>query len=203
VECALAMAEGGARVVQLRAKSWGSGAMLRAAECIKRRLSENPPQLFINDRADVAAAVEATGVHVGQEDLPPRRLGGEFPRLLIGLSTHDEMQLDAALADDCLTYVAFGPVFPTHSKAHAEADVGVARLAEAYRKARKSRLPLVAIGGISEGTLPAVAQACDLVAMIGHLLPERGASRPYTAIRERVSRIGSDLATWGIGEPST
>jgi len=200
VESALAMADGGASVLQLRAKSGGAEAMRRAAVEIESRLFKDGPRLFINDRADVAAAVGANGVHVGQDDLPPKRLRVEFPSLLVGLSTHNEEKLEEALDDESLAYVAFGPVFATQSKAHAEAEVGLTRLATAYEKTRLRKLPLVAIGGITDATLPKVARACDLVAVIGLLLPEGGSTRPYTKIRERASQIASRLSEWGIGQ---
>ena len=123
---------------------------------------------IVNDRADVARAVDADGVHVGQDDLPvesARALVG--PGKLIGYSTHVLEQVreaDRSTAD----YIAFGPIFPTASKENPDAVVGLEGLAEARKATRK---PLVAIGGITLENARAVIEAgADSVAVIRGLL---------------------------------
>jgi thiamine-phosphate pyrophosphorylase len=110
-------------------------------------------------------------VHVGQNDLPPevaRRLLG--PAVLVGCSTHSTDQLTQALAAP-VDYVAFGPVFVTSTKANPDPVVGLVGLRAAARQAAVSGVPLVAIGGITLATAPAVlAAGATAVAVISDLL---------------------------------
>jgi thiamine-phosphate pyrophosphorylase len=124
--------------------------------------------LIINDRADIGRAVEANGVHVGQDDLHvemARRVVG--PDKIVGVSTHSLEQVreaDQSSAD----YIAFGPIFPTQTKQHPDAVVGLDGLRAARGVTRK---PLAAIGGITLERAEMVLEAgADLVAVIGDLL---------------------------------
>lgn len=125
--------------------------------------------VIVNDRADLAAMSHASGVHVGQDDLPPaaaRALVGESA--IVGLSTHSPGQVEAALAEP-ITYVAIGPVFGTSTKETGYAAVGLDMVKTAARLARG--LPVVAIGGITLETAPAVLEAgASCVAVIGDLV---------------------------------
>ena len=107
--------EGGARIVQLREKDLADGDFLRLAEIFRERTAKADMMLIINDRVDVALAVEADGVHLGQEDFPIRAARGIAPDLLIGASTHD---LDEALRaqGEGADYVNIGPIFATGTK---------------------------------------------------------------------------------------
>lgn len=125
--------------------------------------------LIIDDRADVALLLDA-GVHVGQDDLAPadaRRLLGAGR--MIGFSTHNLAQL-AAAAGEPVDYLAFGPVFPTSSKANPDPVVGLDGLAQARAAVRA---PLVAIGGVTRANARQVFEAgADAVAVIHDILPE-------------------------------
>lgn len=162
-EIARALAEAGVRLVQLRDKQATSLVLLEQA---RQLLSLLPPDcsLIINDRADVAALAGAAGVHLGQDDLPvaaARALLG--PQKIIGLSTHNQAQLEAAqtLPAD---YLALGPVFATATKADTEPVVGLERLRVLRRLTDK---PLVAIGGITpENAASVLAAGVDTVAVI-------------------------------------
>jgi len=116
----------------------------------------------------VALALNADGVHLGQDDLPvglARRALG--PGKWIGYSTHDLAQVREA-DESSADYIAFGPIFPTGSKGNPDPVVGLAGLAEARKATRK---PLVAIGGITVGNARAVMEVgADSVAVIGGLL---------------------------------
>ena len=166
-DIARVLAEAGVRLIQLRAKQATSQVLLAEA---RRLLSLLPPEslLIVNDRADVAELAGAAGVHLGQDDLPvaeARALLGSGK--LIGFSTHNPEQLAAAdrLGPD---YVAYGPVFPTASKAAPEPVVGLDGLRAARRLTAK---PLVAIGGITAGNAAAVLEAgADSVALISDWL---------------------------------
>jgi thiamine-phosphate pyrophosphorylase len=125
--------------------------------------------VIVNDRADLAAMSRAAGVHVGQDDLAPaaaRALVGEGA--IVGLSTHTPAQVEAALAQP-ITYVAIGPVFGTASKDTGYTAVGLEMVQTAARLSRG--LPVVAIGGITLETAPAVlAAGASCVAVIGDLV---------------------------------
>jgi thiamine-phosphate pyrophosphorylase len=163
--------DAGIRLVQLRAKSLTLGPMVELAESAVRACEGYGARLIINDRVDVAALSGAAGVHLGQTDLSPndaRRIIGD--RAWLGLSTHDDRQVEAALAEP-ISYVAIGPVYPTLSKENPEATVGLAGVTRAATLAHRRRLPLVAIGGITLRTAPDVlAAGADAIAVITGLL---------------------------------
>ena len=123
----------------------------------------------MNDRADMAGLIGA-GLHVGQDDLAPadcRALLG--PAALLGYSTHNSDQLDAADSQP-VNYVAIGPVFATVSKHKPGPIIGLDDLRNWRRRCGR---PLVAIGGITRETAPAVfAAGADSVAVIGDMLPK-------------------------------
>ena len=127
--------------------------------------------LIINDRVDVALALGADGIHLGQTDLPvraARRLLG--PSAIIGYSTHNLEQVKAAL-DLPLDYLAFGPIFETRSKLNPDPVAGLEGLRAA--KALAGELPLVAIGGIAPSNVAdALAAGADSLAIISALLKE-------------------------------
>jgi thiamine-phosphate pyrophosphorylase len=148
-------------------------------------LARNDGGIFIvNDRCDVAAAVGADGVHLGQEDLPiadARAILG--PGKLIGISTHNLMQAVEAEAGGA-DYIGFGPIFPTATKEHPDPVVGVAGLREVRAKVR---LPIVAIGGINAGNISEVAAAgADCCAVVSAVL---AAPDPGKAMAELVKVI--------------
>jgi len=154
VEVAGEILEGGAAVLQLRAKSLDDRALLALATALWGLCQSAGVPFVLNDRADIARAVGADGVHVGQGDLPVgavRRVVG--PEVVIGLSTHSLEEALRAEAEgaDC---VGFGPVFPTRTKADAAPTVGLERLAEVVSRLR---IPVIAIGGIGAAEVPAVA----------------------------------------------
>jgi thiamine-phosphate pyrophosphorylase len=173
-----AFVRGGAAVVQLRLKEAGAGELLRLAR-EARKLCAGRALLLVNDRPDVARLAEADGVHLGQEDLPwPAARAILGPRALIGLSTHSDAQIDAAQGAD---YIGFGPIFATASKPGRPLPPphGIEGL---RRAVRRSRVPLVAIGGITIERASEVAGAgARCVAAIAQL---GGAPDPEAATRE-------------------
>jgi thiamine-phosphate pyrophosphorylase len=145
--------DGGARVLQVRIKPRGSAAsahasdIVRIARMARRVCDEAGAALVVNDRVDIAIAVRADGVHLGQTDLPiadARRIAGD--RLFIGVSTHDLEQVHAACAAGA-DYLGFGPVFATATKANPDAVQGLDGLRAAVLAAGST--PVVAIGGIT------------------------------------------------------
>jgi thiamine-phosphate pyrophosphorylase len=164
----------GVRLIQLRAKTARFGAFLDVAAEIAPLCSAAGATCIINDRADVAVLCGADGVHVGQDDLSvadARRVFKNAARPhLVGLSTHDDAQVAAALSQP-ISYLAIGPVFDTGSKDTGYGPVGLAHVERAAIAAHAAGLPLVAIGGITIERAPAVlAAGADAVAVIGDLL---------------------------------
>jgi thiamine-phosphate pyrophosphorylase len=158
----------GVRLIQFRDKHASSRQLYETCAELKELLRGSGCSLIVNDRADVARATDADGVHLGQDDLPvemARRVLA--PDRLIGCSTHSVSQVveaDRSTAD----YIAFGPIFPTASKENPDPVVGLEGLREARRVTRK---PLVAIGGITQRNAREVlAAGADSVAVIGDLL---------------------------------
>ena len=178
------LAAGGATLIQLREKTASPREFCDdAIEAMKiaRRLNV---RIIINDRVDIAMAVDADGVHVGQQDLPPdnaRRLLGDSR--IVGFSTHSVKQ--AVEADRApVDYIAIGPVFQTYTKENPHAVVGLEAIAEIRRQTSK---PLVAIGGITLARAPSVLEAgADSVAVISDLLSTGDISE---RIREFIDRI--------------
>lgn len=149
----------GVRLVQYRAKAdlpdLDDRQRLEQARALRRLCHSHGALFLVNDRPDLAMAVEADGVHLGQGDMPPalaRRLLG--PDRLIGLSTHQPDQLQQAVADGC-DYIGVGPVNATPTKPGRQA-VGLDYVAVA---AATCPIPFFAIGGIDATTLPAVRAA--------------------------------------------
>ncbi len=156
VDVVLAAVRGGVTVVQLREKDASSREMLELGRALLGRLRPLGVPLIVNDRVDLALALGADGVHVGQSDLPPevaRRLLG--PEALVGLSItgpEDLPTLDPSVVD----YAGVGPIFPTASKADATPALGLEGLAHLRRQLS---VPVVAIGGITLANASAVIAA--------------------------------------------
>lgn len=155
-------------MIQLREKEAPPRDFFEAAlEAVKTAHSLGA-RIIINDRADIALAVEADGVHLGQDDLPPecaRKLLGK--EKIIGFSTHN---LEQALAADSMPidYIAIGPIFETSTKERPDPVLGL----DALRRIRSSvSKPLVAIGGITLERVAAVFEAgADSAALISDIL---------------------------------
>lgn len=161
-------AERGATVVQIREKRATALEFYEHARASIAIAAERGVQLIINDRVDIALAAGATGVHLGQDDLPPeaaRHLLGE--NAVIGCSTHSVAQaLEAARMP--IDYLAIGPIFTTSTKENPDLVVGLDGLRAV--KAVIGSLPLVAIGGIKPvNTAEVFAAGADSVAMISGL----------------------------------
>lgn len=157
-------------LLQLRAKNLGAHDTLQLLRALRPLCSAAGTRLIANDRPDLALLAACDGVHIGQDDLPLGLVRKIAPNLLVGVSTHDEAQLAAALAEKP-DYVAFGPIFGTASKENADPSVGVERLSAAYNAARAAGIPLVAIGGIDLTRARQIAVSCDVIAVIAALLP--------------------------------
>ena len=182
-DAAAAFLEGGAGILQIRHKGHWSRDLFAACRQVARLCREAGADLIVNDRADFALLLGA-GLHVGQDDLPPRearKLMG--PDAAIGFSSHSANQLSAA-GGEPVDYVALGPVFGTASKQNPDPVIGV-------EEVRRSRAlldkPLVAIGGITlANALEVLRAGADSLAVIGGLLPPADAPAPVRALRQRM-----------------
>jgi thiamine-phosphate pyrophosphorylase len=182
---------GGARWLQLRAKTMPGGAFLDLATRVREIAHAAGAILVVNDRADIARLAGADGVHVGQEDLSPvaaKAIVG--PEAVIGFSTHTEAQIDAAVAQP-VRYIAVGPVFGTATKDTGYTSVGldlVRYAAAAIADGTSSPSPgLVAIGGITLDRAAAVIQAgATAVAVITDLL---STGNPESRVRAYLTRL--------------
>lgn len=181
VERALACVRGGATLVQLRLKDADARTQVEVARALIAALPSRIP-LIMNDRADLAIAAGAAGVHVGPEDLPAaavRRILG--PDRLVGVSVGNDVEaLQASDAD----YVGIGPVYATSSKGDAGAAIGVEEFARLVALCAR---PAVAIGGIdATNAAAAIAAGASGVAVIRALFsaddPERAAQLLRSAI---------------------
>jgi thiamine-phosphate pyrophosphorylase len=186
-------------LLQLRAKRASAQRVLELLERLGPACAQVGTRLIVNDRCDLALLAGAAGVHVGQDDVPLAAVRQLGPGLVVGLSTHTLDQLRAALQEQP-DYVAFGPIFATGSKQHADLVVGVGQLARAGELARGAGIPLVAIGGIGAQQLSLVAPHTDAVAAIALLFPESPASAPdfYTEVTRIAVRCQDSLARSGV-----
>ncbi len=159
-----AMLEAGIRFIQYREKE--KSGLARYEECLKLKelVASYGGTFIIDDFADLALAVDADGVHIGQDDLPPEKVRELLgPDKVIGLSTHSPEQLDKANAmGDIIDYVGVGPVHSTQTKKTAQ-PVGLEYVAYAVKNAR---VPFVAIGGLKENNIHEVREAGAQVASV-------------------------------------
>jgi len=176
LDLARAFLDGGARVLQLRAKELPSGPLLELSDALVSMASEYTAGIIVNDRVDVALLARAHGVHVGQDDLAPAAARDQLgPAAIIGYSTHSVRQVEAALQDP-VSYIAVGPVFGTATKNTGYSAVGLGLVSAATRLVRP--IPVVAIGGVRLDNARSVIDAgASAVAVIADLLTDDPAAR--------------------------
>ena len=187
VDIALAAVRGGATMVQLREKDATTRAFVEQARALKAALAPLGVPLAINDRLDVALAVDADGLHVGQDDMPveeARRLMG--PGKFIGLSitaVDQVLRPDAEAAD----YLGVGPIYLQRTKEDAAAPLGI----DGLRRLRGlTGKPIVAVGGLTpDNSAPVLAAGADGLAVVSAIV---AAADPEVA-------AGRFRALWGEG----
>ncbi|MBM3288781.1 MAG: thiamine phosphate synthase [Candidatus Hydrogenedentes bacterium] len=149
-----AVLDAGVRLIQFREKDLDGGELYRRAAAFRERTAEHGALLIVDDRVDVALAVEADGVHLGQGDLPVRVARAIAPDLVIGASTHDLHEAIAAQRDGA-SYVNIGPIFSTQTKRVAGGAIGPEAI-EAI--CPHLRIPFTTMGGIKAHN---IAQVLD------------------------------------------
>ena len=174
---------GGAKIVQLREKNLSTREMLQLAAALKELTREYGARFIVNDRLDVALAVDADGVHLGQEDMPARiarRLLG--PEKVLGVSVSSVEEALRAVEDGA-DYLGAGAVFPTATKEEARAIglEGLRAIASAVG------IPVVAIGGIDRTRVAEViAAGADGVAVVSAVM---AAADPCEAARKILAAV--------------
>ena len=178
-----AVLAGGAEMVQLREKTWPSGTLFPMAQRLRARCRAAGVPFIVNDRVDLALAVDADGVHLGQDDLPPAAARPLLkPGMILGLSTHSVEQAKTAQAAGA-DYVAVGSMFPTATKPEFQL-VGPA-LAREVRPV--VHVPLIGIGGITPDNVgDVIAAGADGVAVISAVC---AAPDPAAAARHFIAAI--------------
>lgn len=179
--------DGGARWFQLREKDMAAGKLTALAEELRALTAERGAHLIINDRADVALAVGADGVHLPARGLPPaiaRRIVGE--EMLVGVSTHSLAEARQAAEAGGADYIFFGPLFYTPSKAAYGPPVGLEALQE-VAAALGTSVPVIGLGGVKPGNVAEVLAhgACG-VALISAVI---AADDPAEAARGILSEM--------------
>ena len=170
---------GGVDMVQLRDKGADDDAILRAAALFRRICDEHEALFWVNDRADLALAAGADGVHVGQHDAPVEQVREQVgPDVLVGLSTHTTEQLDEALVSGA-DQLSVGPVFETPTKPGRPAT-GLELVR--YAALTAGETPWFAIGGVDRRTVREVAAAGAHRAVVVRAI--RDAPDPGLAARE-------------------
>jgi thiamine-phosphate pyrophosphorylase len=191
-ECAEKLIAAGVRLLQYRNKRASARELLESSKRLSSLLIPQGVSFVVNDRADVAWAAEASGVHIGQEDLQAEAARAVIGAgKLLGVSTHNVEQFADAAATSA-DYVAVGPVFSTSTKANPDPVIGIEML-------RRIRLltdkPIVAIGGITLDRAAEVVQAgADSVAIISDILlaPDPGQrARQYIELLEATNHAAA------------
>lgn len=176
--------EGGATVVQYREKEGTTRQLVEEALALHRLAREAGVPLIVNDRLDVALAVEADGVHVGQDDMPAtltRNLVGQ--ERIVGVSATN-LQEALQAEKDGGDYLGVGPIFATPTKPDAAPPMGLESLAEVCRRVS---IPVVAIGGINEHNAAAVIEAgADGVAVVSAIVAAPDVAAATRHLREVV-----------------
>ncbi|MBV8527031.1 MAG: thiamine phosphate synthase [Candidatus Dormibacteraeota bacterium] len=183
-----AVLRGGADVIQLREKDAEASVLLRAGAAFQRAAEEHGGLFVVNDRPDIALALGADGVHLGQDDLPvsvARQILG--PDALIGVSTHTPAQFEAADRD--ASYLCAGPVFATPTKAGRPATgLDLVRFAADRANRHLERRAWFAIGGLDTTTLPGVVAAGAQRAVVVRAVDTDDPEAAARALRERLMR---------------
>jgi thiamine-phosphate diphosphorylase len=191
IEGARLALEGGARIIQLRDKHATTRQLVQVGQELRALTRQYGALLIINDRLDVALAVEADGVHLGQDDMPAalaRKVTGE--NFIIGVSAETVEEARQAEADGA-SYLGVGPMFATTTKPDAGAPVGPERL-RAIKQAIS--IPVFGIGGITLQNAMQVLQAgadgiCVISAIMGAVDPAEATRRFLAMLAQREIRV--------------
>jgi thiamine-phosphate pyrophosphorylase len=181
------LVEAGVDAIQLREKEMEAGELLKVAAPILERCREAGIPFILNDRVDVAHALGADGVHVGQNDLPVADVRRLLPDAVVGWSTHAENEVDAAEHED-LDYFAVGPIYETPTKPGRPAvGLGLIRYA-----AQRASVPWFAIGGIDGTNLDDVlAAGARRIVVVRAIAEAADPSEAAARLRRSLDAVGA------------
>ncbi len=182
-----AVIAGGGKIIQLRAKDLSARDFFGLAEKFRARTRAAGVLLIINDHVDVAVAVAADGVHLGQDDLPTAAARRLAPALLLGRSTHSFAQALEAQAQGA-DYVNIGPIYATGTKAHA-VPLGPAAIRAI---GPRLRIPFTVMGGITRENIDeVVAAGARRIAVVTAVTQADDMAAAVRALRARITRMGT------------
>ena len=174
---------GGARIVQLREKEFSAREIYRLALELREKTAEAGVLLIINNHVDIALAVDADGVHLGQDDLPVEAARKLAPELLIGASTHSVAEALQA-RDEGADYINIGPIFPTRTKEGVHSFLGPEAIPEISSRVQ---LPFTVMGGIKAGNMEQVLQkGARRIAMVTEITAAPDIAETVRSLRKKV-----------------
>jgi thiamine-phosphate pyrophosphorylase len=192
LEVLQAIIRGGAKIIQLREKEYSGKALYHMALQFREITGSAGVLLIINDHLDIAMAVDADGVHLGQEDLPVSAARELAPDLLIGASTHSLQEALQAQKDGA-DYVNIGPIFPTKTKEGVEHTLGPNAISAI---ASNIHIPFTVMGGINALNIDQVlVGGARRVAMVTAITQAPDIAGTVRSLGERIRRRGSSLQT--------
>jgi thiamine-phosphate pyrophosphorylase len=178
-----AVIRGGARIVQLREKNFTVGELYHLAVRFRRITHRAGVLLIINDHVDIALAIGADGVHLGQDDLPLKAARKIAPALLLGASTHS---LEEALQaqKDGADYINIGPIFHTGTKEGVDRFLGPEAIS---RISSEIKIPYTVMGGISENNIDRIlAHGARRIAMVTAITQAENIAATVRSLREKI-----------------
>ena len=189
---ATAALDGGATVIQLRDKKASTRTLVEEGLALRALTRERGALLIVNDRIDVALAVEADGAHVGQDDDMPIALARKLlgPDRILGVSAGNLEDATTAVAGGA-DYLGVGPIYATNTKANAGEPIGLSLLTEL---ARRYTIPLVAIGSIKAENAADVVQAgATGIAVISAVVSAEDIATATRRLRYAIDCMGCNL----------
>jgi thiamine-phosphate pyrophosphorylase len=185
VEILEAIIRGGAKIIQLREKEASKKDLYETALAFREKTLNAGVLLIINDHVDVALALDADGVHLGQDDLPVAIARQIAPDMLLGASTHSRAEALEAIRDGA-DYINIGPIFPTGTKAGIKNILGPEAVPEI---SRDIQVPFTVMGGINGSNIDHVlAQGAKRVAMVTAITQAEDVAEAVRELRRRVEK---------------
>lgn len=183
---------GGVSVIQLREKELTTEAFIALAKQVKAITSAYKIPLIINDTLEVAMAIDADGIHVGNNDMPPSAIQKTWqkPSAIIGYSIEYEAQLENEEIEYC-TYIAASPVFATATKTDTVVEWGAEGV---QRLAAKTTKPLVAIGNMNVLTIPKICNAgAHSIAVVSAICAEENPKAAAETLLQKINNYEEEL----------
>ena len=183
------MLEAGVKIIQYREKDFPMRQKYQECLAIRELCKQHQACFIVNDDVHLALAVEADGVHIGQDDLPVekvRQLVGQ--QMLVGLSTHNPEQADRAVSSGMVDYIGAGPLFATSTKKGVCGPVGLEYLDYVVKH---HQIPFVAIGGIKQHNIASVVEhGATCMALVTEIVGAADIGSKIRALRVEMTKTG-------------